>query len=305
MKITVCLKEVIDPALNLDFGLSHGVVFREGLPLKLNPNDATALALALDMKAANGKTEINVISIGGERVETYLRNALALGANQAMRIWDKVFTDLSPHLKAILLSKAATLSGADLVLLGAPSLDTGSGQVGQLVAGWLGLPYVSDVVKCEMGAGPDSVILLKTTGRGEREKLSCSLPAVVGIKGEGKLPYAPLDRLIAGRYADIALLSPADLGLVPGELNQGPARVTRLVFPQPPLTKAPPLDSSLPAFYRILQLLAGGIARRKGRLLEGSGDEIVEQLFRLLLEDGVIKKSKKQILKVKNTNQRQ
>ena len=45
MKIIVCLKEVVDPTLNIDFGLTNNVVFREGLPLKLNPADAAALAI--------------------------------------------------------------------------------------------------------------------------------------------------------------------------------------------------------------------------------------------------------------------
>jgi len=55
--------------------------------------------------------------------------------------------------------------------------------------------------------------------------------------------------------------------------------------------KAPPLDSSLPAFYRILQLLEGGISKRKGRLLEGTADEISEKLFQLFLEEGVLKRA--------------
>ena len=52
-----------------------------GLPRRLNPSDAAALALALDLKSANPGVEITAISIGEERVESYLRNALALGAD--------------------------------------------------------------------------------------------------------------------------------------------------------------------------------------------------------------------------------
>lgn len=289
MKIVVCLKEVVDPTLNLDFGLANSVVFREGLPLKLNPNDAAALALALDMKAADGKTEITVISIGGERAESYLRNALALGPDRAIRIWDEDLTDLSPYRKAIILSKAITLSGADLILTGVKSLDTANGQVGALIAGRLGLPCVLDVVDIEVEAEKNSVILLKDKGRGEREKLSCPLPAVAGIKGEGKLPYATLDKFIESRYSEITLFSPADLGVTTNELKTEPAKVTRLMPPRPAPMKAPPLDSSLPAFYRILQLLEGGITKRKGRMLEGSSGEVVEKLFQLFLEDGVVK----------------
>ena len=291
MKIIVCLKEVIDPTLNLDFGLRHSVVFKEGLPLKLNPNDAAALALALNIKSADVTTEITAISIGAEKVESYLRNALALGADKTVRIWDAEFKGLSPYQKVRLLSKAILLSGADLVLTGAKSLDTGSGQVGPMIAGWLGWPCVYDVVDIEPDTEPNSIILLKDIGRGEREKLSCPLPVLAAVKGEGKLPYANLDRYIESKYSEITLLSPIDLGISCDELKKDPARVTRLTYPRPSPVKAPPLDSSLPAFYRILQLLEGGITKRKGQMLEGTSDEVVEKLFQLFLEEGVVKRA--------------
>jgi electron transfer flavoprotein beta subunit len=294
MKIIVCLKEVIDPALNLDFGLNNSVVFREGQPLRLNPNDAAALALALGLKTTYVKSqiEITLISIGPERVESYLKNGLALGADKAVRIWGEDFATPSLYQKARLLSGAVALLGADLVFTGARSLDTGSGQVGPFLAARLGFPCVSEVVNIELDSENKNITLVKDIGRGEREKIQCSLPAVITIKGEGKLSYASLDKLIESQYSEITLLSPADLGLSPAELKNDPASVTDLVFPRPVLRKVPPLDSSLPAFYRILQLLAGGIARRQGLMLPGSGEELAERLFVLLKEEGVLKPAK-------------
>ncbi len=289
MKIIVCFKEVVDPALNMDFGLSHSIVFREGLPLKLNPHDAAALSLALDMKNTFKDVEITLLSIGPERVESYLRNGLASGADRAVRIRDEGFDGLSPYRKSRLLTGAIKLLGADLVLTGAHSLDTASGQVGPLVAGWLDWPGVAGVVNLELKAGHNNITLIKDIGRGEREKISCSLPAVITIKGKEKLPYATLDKLIESKYSTITLLSPADLPISPAEYKQDPAKVTDLVFPQPAPRKVPPLDSSLPAFYRILQLLAGGIARRRGLMLRGSGEELAERLFELLKKEGVLR----------------
>jgi electron transfer flavoprotein beta subunit len=289
MKIIVGLKEVVDPALNLDFGLMNRVVFREGLPLKLNPGDAAALSLALGVKNASKDVEITLISIGPERVESYLKNGLALGADRAVRIRDEGFDGLSPYRKARLLTGAALLLGADLVFTGARSLDTSNGQVGSFIAVRLGLPCVAEVVNVELDTEHNSIILIKDLGRGEREKISCPLPGVVTVKGEGKLLYAALDRLIESKYATIMSLSPADMGITEAELKSDPAIVTDLVFPRPGPRKVPPLDSSLPAFYRILQLLAGGIAKRKGLMLRGSGEELAERLFELLKEAGVLR----------------
>ena len=112
MKIIVCLKEVIDTKLNLDFGLTNRVIFQEGLPLKLNPVDAASLALALEFKSANkdSKTEITLISIGPERVERHLKNGLALGADKAIRIWDQGLEAASSYKKARVLTRAGNYS---------------------------------------------------------------------------------------------------------------------------------------------------------------------------------------------------
>lgn len=289
MKIVVCLKEVLDPTLNLDFGLTNRVVFREGLPLTLNPDDAAALSLALDTKNASKEVEITLVSIGPARVTSYLRNGLALGAAKALRIWDEGLGSLSPFVKARLLTAAVSLLGADLVFTGSRGLDTSNRMVGPLMAAWLDWPCVSGVLRLEPDFQQNIVTLIKDLGRGEREKLICSLPAVISVKGDGKLPYASLDRLIESQYAVIPVFSAVELGISPAVLHQDPAPVADLVFPRPAPRKAPLLDSSLPAFYRILQLLEGGIAKRKGVMLEGSGPGLAERLFQLLKDEGVLK----------------
>jgi electron transfer flavoprotein beta subunit len=287
MKILDCIKEVVDTALSLDSGLGNSVIFNEGLPRRLNPADMAALNMALGLKKSGA--EITVVSIGEKRVESYLRNALAIGAAKAVRIWDEDFSDLSPAQKALLLSGLAISSGADLVFTGARSPDTGSGQVGLMIAARLGWSCVTDVTGVEITADIDNLILVKDIGKGEREKVKTTLPALVTIKGEGKLPYASIDSLIQSGSATIPVLKAADIGITRA-LLKSLACPARLGFPRPPLAKAPPLDSALPAFDRILQLLQGGIAGRKGRMLEGDAAQVAEQLYRILVEEGVVKK---------------
>ncbi len=289
MKIIVCLKEAIDPALNLDFSLTNRVVFREGLPLKLNPDDAAALSLALDIKKGAKDGEITLISIGPGRVESYLRDGLASGADKAVRITDESSVGLSPYRKAKLLTGAVRFLGADLVFTGLRSLDTANGQVGPLLATWLNWPCVGGVVSVELDAEHHNVTLIKDIGRGKRETLSCPLPAVVTIKGSQELPYASLDHLIESKYAPITLLSPQDMGIPQAELESDPTAITGLSFPRPASRKVPPLDSSLPAFDRILQLLAGGITRRKGLMFQGDSEALAGQLFELLKAEGVLR----------------
>ena len=291
MKVIVCLKEVVDPTLSLDIGLGNSVIFQEGLPLRLNPNDTKALATALELRKSSSGTpvEITLISIGPARVESYLRNGLALGADRAVRIWDEGFSELSAYQKSRLLSAAISLYGGDLVFTGASSLDTGNCLVCPLIAAALGLPSVVEVVALEMEAKINSITLIADIGQGKREKVQCHLPAVVAFKGEGKLPYASLDNLIESQCDEIILLSPADLAISSVELKNDPTRIMGLVCPKPLPRKFLSLDTSLPAFYRIMQLLEGGMSKRQCQVLQGTNEELVEQLFQLLKEEGVIK----------------
>jgi electron transfer flavoprotein beta subunit len=290
MKIIVCLKEVVDPTLSLDFGLVNEVVFGEGRPLRLNPNDAEALALALKLPDNPARVEITLISIGPPRVEGYLRQGLALGVDRAIRIWGEGFGELSSYQKARLLSRAVSLSGADLVFTGARSLDTGNSQVAPLMAAWLDLTCVGEVISLELNSEQNNLHLIRDIGRGEREAIQCPLPAIVTVKGEGgRLPYASLDELIESQYREITRLSLADLGISPAELKNDPTRVTGLIYPRPAPKKVPTPESSLPAFDRILKLLEGGISKRRGMMLEGGHQELADQLFELLIAEGVIK----------------
>jgi len=294
MKIIVCLKEVVDPSLSLDAGLRHNMIFGAGVPLRLDPSDSAALALALDLKSSMEKSlEITLLSIGPARVESYLRNGFALGADKIVRIWENGFTRLSSFLKVRLLAAAVSMFGADIIFTGTRSLDTASGVVGPMLAARLSLPCVADVGSLTLDPKGEIITATRHIGRGEREKVECPVPAVITIRGEGKLPYAPLDRFVESRRIDVPVLSLFDLGIPAAEFENEPARFGGQDYPRPRPVKVPPLDASLPAFDRILQLLQGGISRRRKIMLEGNSDEQAERIFRLLLEDGVLKVSHK------------
>ena len=291
MKIAVCIEEVIDSNLNLGFGLGDKGLFQKGLALRLNPNDAEALAKALILKEQRDtQVEIILISIGPERVECYLREGLSLGVDRAVRIWGEELKELSSYQKARVLSRAMSLFDADLILTGAKSMDTATGQVGPLIAAWLDLPCVCEVVGFQLEGDRKSITALKSIGRGARENILCSLPAVITVEGEGgKLPYASLEKILESKYAQVTLLALSDLGISPAELKGEPTKVTGISYPRPRPKKVPTPESSLPAFNRILMLLQGGIAKRREKMLEGDTDELAEQLFELLMEEGVIK----------------
>jgi len=292
MKIVVCMKEVVDSDLNLVFDPINKELFQKGLAFRLNPNDVSALAQALDLKKQDNGAQIEIvlISIGPERVEHYLKDGLALGADSAVRIWGEDLKELSSYQKAKVLSKAISLFDADLILTGAKSMDTATGQVGPSIATWLDFPCVCDVVGFQLDCEQVSVTVIKNIGKGIRESIQCSLPAVITVEGEeGELPYASLDKILESKNTPVTLHSLSDLGISSIELKYEPTKVIGLSSPKPRPKKVPAPESALPAFDRILMLLQGGITKRQGKVLKGSSDELVDQLFELLVDEGIIK----------------
>jgi len=257
MRIIICLKEVIDSRLSLGASLSHPVLLNEGLPRRVNPNDTLSLAMALGLKdsGAASPVEITLLSIGPKHMERYLRQGLSIGVDRAVRIWDDSLMRLSSYQKSRLLARAIALLGADLVFTGAGSLDTRDCQAGPLLGAWLDLPCVSQVIGFETTGQPDVINIVKDTGRGGRERVQCSLPAVITVKGEGHLPYAPLDSVLESQMAGIDVLSLGDLGMPFAELIYDPTRVTRLLYPRPRPRKVAAPANDLPVFDRILKLL--------------------------------------------------
>jgi electron transfer flavoprotein beta subunit len=290
MRIVVCLKEVVDSTAELAFGRLEDALFHKGLTYKVNPADWQALADSLAIKSQGQEIEVSVVSLGPQRVEGYLREALAMGADQAWRIRDAGLVNLSSLQKARILSGAVSLINADLVLAGVRSLDNASGQVGPAIAAILNLPCICQVTGFQIESDQKTVTVTRNVSRGIRERILCTLPALLTIEPNRKgLPYPAVEKLLASQEAAIKQLDLSDLGISPGELETDPIEIKGPVFPRPRVKKTPAPDSAMPAFYRILALLRGGIAKRRGRMLQGSQQALIDQLFDLLVKEKVLK----------------
>jgi electron transfer flavoprotein alpha/beta subunit len=293
MKIAVCLKEVINTNLNLGYGWISDSLFQKGLSSCLNPQDGYALAEALKIKKEDPSTEVILISLGPESAETYLREGLAQGADKAVRIrlepeYDRCL--LTPYQKSKILAGALSTLKADLILGGSASLDNASGLVMPLIAARLEIPGICEATSIMPANDHKSVTVIRNLGKGVREELTSTLPAVLSIaNSKATLPYAALDKVLAAAESEMSHLSLADLGITPSELKNEPVQVSGISFPRP-RTKPAPLDSSLPAYYRILALLEGGIRRRKGNIMKGNTDELVDHLYQMLVDQAATEK---------------
>ena len=236
MKIAVCIKQVPNSEARLRLSRDGKWVEEEDLPFIVNESDEYALEEGLRLAERTGG-EVVAFSLGPERVREALRKALALGAARAVHLADPAFAGGDALATGRALAAALAREAFDLVLTGSQSDDAGFGATGSIIAGHLGWPHVWLVmgVELEPAAGPPaSAKVTREMESGVNEVSRVALPAVLAIQAGINHPrYASLKGIMQAKKKEIAVLSPADLGLDPAELGAAGSRleVLSVAFP--------------------------------------------------------------------------
>ena len=141
MKIIVCIKQVpntteikIDPVTN--------TLKRDGVPSIINPDDKAAIEAALQLKESCGAT-VTVLTMGPPQAEKALREALAMGADEAFLLTDRAFGGSDTLATSTIIAAAVKKLQPDLVLCGRQAIDGDTAQVGPQIAEHLDIPQIT------------------------------------------------------------------------------------------------------------------------------------------------------------------
>jgi electron transfer flavoprotein beta subunit len=234
MRIAVCIKQVPDTEARLRVRRDGKWLDEEDLPFVLNESDEYALEEGLTLAEKTGG-EVVVFSLGPERVREALRKALALGAARAVHLAGPAFAGGDALATGRALAAALGREPFDLVLTGSQSDDVGYGSTGSVIAGYLGWPHAWLVMGVEVEEGGKSARVTREMESGMNELFRLALPAVLEIQAGINHPrYASLKGIMAAKKKEIAELSPADLGLEPGEVGAAGSRleILSVAFPE-------------------------------------------------------------------------
>ena len=175
MKILVCISHVPDTTSKINFTADNAAFDTNGVQYIINPYDEFSLTKALHLKEAHGGS-ITVLNVGGPETEPTLRKALAIGADQAIRI-NATPTDAITVAKE--LKNHISANTYDLILCGQESIDYNGQQVPAMLGALLNLPFVNACVDLTIDGSSANA-----TGEidGGHATYSGSLPLVVGGK---------------------------------------------------------------------------------------------------------------------------
>lgn len=173
MKILVCISHVPDTTSKINFVNGDSEFDTNGVQYVINPNDEFGLTRAVWFQEQQG-AKVTVVNVGGADTEPTLRKALAIGADDAIRV---NATPTDGFYVAKQLAEVVKNGGYDLVICGKESLDYNGGMVPGMLAGLLGYNFVNSCT--ELTVDGTSAKASREIDGG-KEVISASLPLVVG-----------------------------------------------------------------------------------------------------------------------------
>lgn len=205
MKILVCITNVPDTSAKISFTDNNTKLNKAGVQYMIGPYDDYALARAVELKEKSGGS-ITVLNVGEADSDPQIRKALAIGADDAIRVncdpQDSYFT-------AAQIAAVAKDGNYDLILMGRESIDFNSGVVHGLVGEMLGIPSFSPVMKLDIEG---NTAKFAREIEGGKEHLEAPLPLVLGCQepiAEWKIPN--MRGIMTARTKPLKVVEPVEV----------------------------------------------------------------------------------------------
>jgi electron transfer flavoprotein beta subunit len=231
MNIVVCIKQV-PGTTKVDINPETNTLVRQGIENIINPFDAYALEEGVRLKERFGG-KVTVLTMGPPQAEEILREAISLGADEAVLVGDRAFAGSDTLATSYTLSRAIDkIKDYDLIICGRQTIDGDTAQVGPEMACALNIPFVSYISKVEDVT--DGLIKLERMIEEGHEEIETSLPALITVVKEINVPRLPsLRGRTRARSAEIINWTAADLDVDEQRIGMtgSPTKVVRIFFP--------------------------------------------------------------------------
>ena len=210
MNIIVCIKQVPDTAdIKIDPATKR--LFREGIKSMINPFDMYAIEEGLRLKEKLGG-KVTAITMGPPQAESALREAIALGCDEAILISDPSFVGSDTLATCYILSQAIKkIKDCDLIFCGKQTLDGECAHVGPGIAGNLDIPQIVNVRKIQ-DIKEGHLTAERMTEYGY-DVLRVQLPCLITVVKDINVPRLPsLKGKMKAKSAQVSIWKSVDIG---------------------------------------------------------------------------------------------
>lgn len=263
MNIIVCIKQVPDTT-DVKIDPKTGRLIREGIPVIINPDDKAAIEAALQLKEKDNGSKVIVITMGPPQAEDALREALAMGCDDAILLCDFKFAGSDTWATANAIAAAIKKIGkCDLILCGRQAIDGDTAQVGPQLAENLQLPQITYVQKVDINGGK---IKAERELEDGYEVIEAKMPALLTIVKEmNEARYPTLQGIDDAYEKEVKIWKAADICADENKigLKASPTMVKKVFSPS---------------------------AKGQGLMLQGSIKEMANDLVERLKEREIIQK---------------
>lgn len=207
MKILVCISNVPDTTSKINFTDDNTRFDSSGIQFVINPNDEFGLTRAMWFKEKQGAV-VHVATVGSATTEATVRKALAIGADEAVRV------DAEPadgFYVAKQLAEVVRQGSYDLVICGRESIDYNGGMVPGIMASLLQMNFVNTCINLEID-GNKAIAVREIDGG--KEKLETSLPLIIagqkGLVEESDLKIPNMRGIMMARQKKLNVVPPVE-----------------------------------------------------------------------------------------------
>ena len=207
MKILVCIKQVPD-TVEVKIDPKTGTLIRDGVPSIINHDDKTGIEAALTIKEQLGGT-VTVVSMGPPQADVALREALAMGCDDAYLVSAREFGGSDTYATSGIIAAALKKIGYDLIITGRQAIDGDTAQVGPQIAEHLGLPVISYAEAIEV---KESSVVVKRQYDDRYHMVEAKMPCLITALAELNDPrYMTPGGIFDACAAEITTWGRADL----------------------------------------------------------------------------------------------
>jgi len=233
MNIIVCAKQTPNTEKVKFDPITH-VLQRAGVENIMNPFDRQALEVALTLKDKFG-AKVTVLSMGLPQAVDILKDAISVGADEAILLSDRVLGGSDTLATSMSLAAAIKKIGDyDLILCGKQAVDGDTAQVGPEIAEHLGIPQITNALSLTF---EDGRFVAERENESMAMTLACAGPVLVTVSKSEKEPrFASIKGKMKARKAQIPTWTAEDIGMDPAVvgLKGSPTKVKKAFTPEPP-----------------------------------------------------------------------